>query len=635
MCGIAGWIGQVDDGPAVAERMRMRLRHRGPDGSGVERLPGATLIHTRLSIIDLSEHGAQPMPGRDRRIWTVLNGEIYNHAAVRATLQAKGHQFRGRSDTEVIPALYDEYGDDFVSHLRGMFAIALYDVAERRLLLVRDRFGIKPVFYTATDARLAFASEIRALRELPGIDDRTNLQAIFDYFALGYMVAPDTLLRGVRALEPAMFVEARMEGDRVVHALRRYHQWVVAPRLDWTLEDAVDQTEALLTPAVQRQLESDVPLGALLSGGIDSSLVSAAAQRATGHLQTFNVQFPESHDETWAALAVARHIGSDHRTLTLGDGEATWEQVTSLLGQSGQPFADTSLFAVHAVSRLMRQHVAVALSGDGGDEAFGGYDVTWQIARFAQLQRVPGAAWSIAGALVTPLARAGLVRWWLPERIADLPTADDAGVLRNMVAVLREPEQREAFAGLDVLPTRRLFEAQWPHVFDRRTSRVERLSGLMTEVNIRLALANGYLFKVDTASMRESLEVRVPMLDEDLVGLGLTLPHALKVTGRTSKRVLRAIAGRWLPQEIARKPKAGFAIPVDTWVDAPFKQRLHDTLLASHSPLRGLMRTDLCERWLTAFRDGVPLPEMSQRGVYQRAISLLSMHQALCPADHS
>ena len=635
MCGIAGWIGHVDDGLAVAERMRARLRHRGPDGSGVRACGDATLIHTRLSILDLSEHGAQPMPGAGGRIWTVLNGEIYNHAALRTALQAKGHQFRGRSDTEVIPALYDEYGDDFVSHLRGMFAIGLYDVAARRLIVVRDRFGIKPVFYTATDQRLAFASEIRTLRELPGIDDRPNLQSIFDYLALSYIVAPDTLLRGVHALEPSMFLEARMDGDRVVHTLRRYHQWVVAPNLDWSLEDAVDETEGLLTSAVERQMESDVPLGSLLSGGIDSSLVSAAAQRATGQLQTFNVQFPEGYDETWAAVAVARHIGSTHRTLRLEDGEATWERVTSLLGQSGQPFADTSLFAVHAVSRLMRQHVSVALSGDGGDEGFGGYDVTWQLARYARLQRVPAAVWSFASVLATPLARAGLVRWWLPERIADLPTADDAGILRNMVAVLREREQLEAFAGHDVLPTRRLFESRWPNVFDRRASRIERLSGLMTEVNIRLALANGYLFKVDTASMRESLEVRVPMLDEDLVARGLTLPHALKVTGHTSKRVLRNIAERWLPADVARKPKAGFAIPVDTWVDASFKQRLHETLLASNSPLRGLMRADLCERWITAFRDGTRLPEMSRRGVYQRAISLLSLHVALCEAPHS
>ncbi len=635
MCGIAGWLGHVDGQEAVADRMRACLRHRGPDASGVQAVGEATLIHTRLSIIDLSDTGAQPMPGADGRVWTVLNGEIYNHAELRATLQAKGHRFRGRSDTEVIPALYQEYGDGFVSHLRGMFAIGLYDTAERRLLVVRDRFGIKPVFYTANDERLGFASEVRALRALPGIDERANVQAIFDYLALGYIVAPDTAFHGMHALEPSMFLEAWRDGDRIVHRTRRYHQWVVAPREGWPLDAAVEQAEALLTRSVERQLESDVPLGALLSGGIDSSLVSAAAQRATGQLRTFNVQFPEGYDETWAAVSVARHIGSTHRTLRMDEGEATWDRVTSLLTHAGQPFADSSLFAVHAVSRLMRQHVTVVLSGDGGDEGFGGYDVSWQIARYARLQRVPALAWTLAGAVAAPLARLGLVRGWLPERLADLPGADDAGILRNMVCALREREQVDAFDGGDVQPTRRHFESAWPNVFGPRASRLERLSGLMTEVNIRLALANGYLFKVDTASMRESIEVRVPLLDEDLVGFGLTLPHELKAAGRTSKRVLRAIAERWLPSEVARKPKAGFALPVDAWVDAPFKARLYDTLMSADSPLAGLLRRPVYHRWLAAFRDGTPLPEMSRSGLYGRAIMLLSLHLSLCRPAHS
>ncbi|MDH4066505.1 MAG: asparagine synthase (glutamine-hydrolyzing), partial [Acidobacteriota bacterium] len=302
--------------------MCARLRHRGPDASGIRTLGDATLIHTRLSIIDRSEHGAQPMAGTDARVWTVLNGEIYNHAALRTSLEARGHRFRGRSDTEVIPALYQEYGDDFVSHLRGMFAIALYDTATRRLLVTRDRFGIKPVFYTANQERLSFASEIRALRELPGLDDRPNIQAIFDYLALAYVVAPDTAFRGIHALEPSTLLEARVEHGRVVWRTRRYHQWRVAPQPGRAFDAVVDQAEGLLARSVERQMESDVPLGSLLSGGIDSSLVSAAAQRATGHLQTFNVQFPGSYDETWAALAVARHIGSSHRTLRMNDGEA-------------------------------------------------------------------------------------------------------------------------------------------------------------------------------------------------------------------------------------------------------------------------------------------------------------------------
>jgi asparagine synthase (glutamine-hydrolysing) len=630
MCGIAGWLGHVDDGNAVAGRMRALLHHRGPDASGVRSFDGATLIHTRLSIIDLSEAGAQPMPGEDGTVWTVLNGEIYNHAELRATLESKGHRFRGRSDTEVIPALYQEYGDGFASHLRGMFAIGLYDSRERRLLVVRDRFGIKPLFYTVTDERLAFASEVRALREVPGLDERPNLQAIFDYLALGYIAAPETVFRGMQALEPSTLLEVWSEGGRIVHRARRYHRWVVAPRHGWQLGTAVAEAESLLNRSVERQMQSDVPLGALLSGGIDSSLVSTAAQRATGQLQTFNVQFSGDYDETWAANAVARHVGSSHRTLRMDAGEAGWQEVTGLLAHAGQPFADPSLFAVSAVSRLMREHVTVVLSGDGGDEGFGGYDISWQIARFASLQRVPPAIWSAASAVATPLANMGVMRGWLPERLSELPTADDAGILRNMICVLREREQVEAFEGGDVQPTRRLFEPAWQNVFDRGAGRLERLSGLMTEVHLRLALANGYLFKVDTASMRESIEVRVPLLDEDLVGFALTLPHDLKVERRMGKRVLRTIADRWLPPEVARRPKAGFAMPVDTWVDAGFKTRLHETLLGSGSKLQGLLRRRVYERWLTAFRDGTPLPEMSRGGLSRRAILLLSLHLSLC-----
>jgi asparagine synthase (glutamine-hydrolysing) len=633
MCGIAGWIGHVDDGASVADSMKLALRHRGPDEARVRPFPRATLVHTRLSIIDLSEDGAQPMSNARGTVWVVLNGEIYNHRELRRQLEARGHCFRGHADTEVLAPLYEEYGPDFVTRLRGMFTIALYDAARERLLLVRDRFGIKPLFYTASEDRLGFASEIQALRRIPGIDERPNLQAVFDYAALAYMVAPATLFRGIQALEPATYLEAWFEDGRVRHQCRRYHQWIAAPRLDLTFEQAVAEAEELVDRAVASQLESDVPLGSLLSGGIDSSLVSAAAQRHTPVLQTFNVQFPEGYDETWAATAVARHIGSDHRTLRMEEGEASWDRVTDLLAHTGQPFSDPSLFAVHAVSRLMRQHVTVALSGDGGDEGFGGYDVSWRIGRFVQLQRVPGAFWRLAAAATDPLARRGWVRGWLPERFRDVPDADDAQVLRNMCAMLREPEQAAVFGNGGLLPTRRLFESVWPNELDARTSRLERLSSHFTEVNIRLILANDYLFKVDSASMHESLEIRVPMLDEDLMAFGLSLPHRLKVEGTTCKRVLRAVATRWLPADVATKPKAGFAVPIDAWVDQSFKDRLRETLLATASPLRELLRFDVYSRWVRAFCDGVRLPEISRNGLYTRAILLLSLHLALCQSD--
>ena len=378
------------------------------------------------------------------------------------------------------------------------------------------------------------------------------------------------------------------------------------------------------------------PRGALLSGGIDSSLVSAAAQRATGHLQTFNVQFPEGHDETWAALAVARHIGSEHRTLRLEDGEATWERVTSLLGQSGQPFADTSLFAVHAVSRLMREHVAVALSGDGGDEAFGGYDVSWQIARFARLQRVPGAAWSLAGALITPLAHAGLVRWWLPERIADLPTADDAGVLRNMVAVLREREQVEAFDR----PRRAAHPPALRGAVAQRVrpARVASRTALGPHDRGQHPPGVGQWLPLQGGYGEHAGEPRGARADARRGSGGPGTDAAPRAEGHRPHQQARAARHR-RPMAAARDRPAS-PRPASPSRSTPGSMRPSSSVCTTPCwprtrRLRGLVRPDLCERWLTAFRDGVPLPEMSQRGVYQRAISLLSLHQALCPADHS
>src|SRR5215813_4384639 len=389
MCGIAGWLGTFPESKKYTARVAEALRHRGPDAHGIRSWPEATLVHTRLSIIDLSPAGAQPMADEDGTVWTIFNGEIYNHRELRQDLEARGHLFNGHSDTEVLPHLYEEEGSEFVNRLRGMFALAIYDSRTRTLLLARDRFGIKPLFYAPGNYRLAFASEIRALLRLPDIDTRPERQSIYDFVALFYIPAPETFYVGIRALQPGEMLEAKLENSRVIWKTRLYHRWTISPNPKMTLPQATEQADVLVTAAVRNQMESDVPLGTLLSGGIDSSLVSAAAQAGlTRKVRTFNVRFSEKeYDETWAAVAVAEHIGSCHETLDISNIPGTWEHVTGLLTHAGQPFADTSLFAVNAVCQLMRQHVTVALSGDGGDEGFGGYDLYWQIARIASLQK--------------------------------------------------------------------------------------------------------------------------------------------------------------------------------------------------------------------------------------------------------
>jgi asparagine synthase (glutamine-hydrolysing) len=632
MCGIAGWLGDLTNGRDIAPRMAHRLRHRGPDAQAIRSWQAATLIHTRLSILDLSEAGAQPMANEDGRIWTIFNGEIYNHREIRRNLESLGHVFRGHSDTEILPHLYEEDAEAMLRKLRGMFAFAIYDAGSQTMILARDRFGIKPLFYSLTGDRLVFASEINTLMEVPDIDTQPDRQAIFDFAALFYIPAPQTFYQGIRALEPGEVLIARFDGNRVSSRIQKYHQWAIAPDAGMTLSQAADRADALLDIAVRQQLESDVPLGALLSGGIDSSLVSVAAQAAlNGGLKTFNVSFSDTeYDETWAALAVAEHSSSQHETLVMDSIQGTWDHVTNLLLHAGQPFADASLFAVNAVCNLMRKHVTVALSGDGGDEGFGGYDLYWQIAKIDQWQELlPTWGWRMAATCLTPLGQLRIVPKRLPLRIRDFAGADNTAIVQSMYCWLREEEHSSLCQDTNALPVRRLFESQWENHQSADTSRLERLSALATEANVRLMLPNDFLFKVDIASMKESLEIRVPMLDEDLFQFGLTLPHSLKVHERTCKRVLRKVAERKLPLQVANKPKKGFNIPVDRWVDTNFKDRLKETLLGGSSRLCEFFKPQVYRPMIEAFCDSRPCPGISRDSLYQRAIMLLSIELAL------
>ena len=633
MCGIAGWFGREDLDAVAGERVLEALRHRGPDGRASKSWPEATLLHTRLRIIDLSPAGDQPMSNEDGTVWTAFNGEVYNHRELQADLEKRGHRFRGRSDTEVLPHLYEEHGDAMFTLLRGMFAIAIFDRRKRRLVLARDRFGIKPLFYSADGSRVAFASEINALREFPGVDLTPDPQAIADFAGLLFVPAPSTIYRGISALRPGEIVDCRLGTDeRVSVTGRRFHEFAAEPNRDLTFDQAVDDVDTLVEKAVVRQLESDVPLGALLSGGIDSSLVSFFSRRhVEDDLLTFNVRFPEDeYDETPAARTVADAIGSRHRTLEMDGQGGTWEEITDLMRVVGQPFADTSLFAVDRIAAAMRRHVTVALSGDGGDEGFGGYDVYWQIAAINGLRWAPAVFWRAGVPFVAPLARLGVVRPTLARRMRDLAGADETGILQTFFSWLGERDLRELTRPLDnVEPLRRLFEPEWRHSLGRGSSPLERLSAHAVELNVRLILANDYLPKVDAGSMRHSLEVRVPMLDEDLIAFGLTLPHALRVDGRKGKRLLRALAARHLPASIAARPKRGFSVPVDRWVDGSFRMMLRESLLDAGSPVGEYFVPRVYTPWVEAFCRGGTVPGLSREGLYQRVMMLLALDLVL------
>jgi len=633
MCGIAGWIGDVAGGEQTAGVLTEALRHRGPDSRAHRAWPGAMLVHTRLSIIDLSPAGSQPIANEDGSIWAVFNGEIYNHHALRADLERMGHHFRGRCDSEVLPHLYAEHGAELVGMLRGMFALAIYDSRNRTLLLARDRFGIKPLFYAALPGALAFASEVGALRRFPGADLAVDRQAAADFAALSYVPAPMTLFRGIRCLEPGQTLHAGLEGGVVSTRIRRFHQFRLALNRATSVEEATERCRGLVGAAVRSQLESDVPLGCLLSGGIDSSLVSAAAQKSLPQgLQTYNVRMPDQrYDETWAAVAVARHIGSRHRTMTMNQAGGTWEEITSLLAHCGQPFADTSVFAVHAICREMRKEVTVALCGDGGDEGFAGYYFYWAVERIARWLRWPAAALH-AGAGVAALAsRFAMVSPSFAGNLRGYAGASDAAIVHSLVEWIDRPQHLRLVRERGLEPVERHFRRQWDHELGPGADRTDALSALAVEYNIRLGLPNDLLFKTDIASMRVGLEIRVPLLDEDLMDFALSLPRQLKVRGREGKLILRRLAAEVLPPEVAAKPKRGFAVPVDRWVDGGFRQRLGTLLLGPESVLPEFYEPAVYTPWIEAFVGGRQHPEVNRAGLYYRAIMLLAMQMALAP----
>jgi len=633
MCGIGGWIGDVAGGTELAEAMLRHLRHRGPDGAASRSWPFGTLVHTRLRVIDCSPAGDQPMPNEDGSVWVVFNGEIYNHRELRRWLEERGHRFVGRADTEVVPHLYEELGDEAVTRLRGMFAVAVFDLRRRRLVLARDRLGVKPLFVAETGGGLAFASEIAALRAVPEVDTRVDPQAVADFCALCFVPAPLTWFRGIRAVEPGELLLADLGSGRLEIERRFYHEWRIAPDSSLTLEAAAEQVDAALRAAVSSQLESDVPLGALLSGGIDSSLVVAEAMSSLGSagLSTYNVAFPDAvYDESWAARAVAEHLGTRHEELRLEDGGGDWELVCALLRHAGQPFADSSIFAVDAIARVMRERVTVALSGDGGDEGFGGYASFLRVVPAAALEVWPRPLRDLLARATAVGGRLGVMSAGAVEAIAALRDGDDVALLTAFHSWVRGEELGRLVAPLGrVEPVRRWFERRWSVDRSAVSTGIERISSLLTEVSARLMLPNDYLFKVDCASMRHALEVRVPMLDEELVALGLRLPHRLKVAGGSTKVLLRHLAARYLPKRVAEKPKAGFSVPVDSWVASGFRNRLRERFLTGHSPCEDLMSEKVFRPWVEAFLAGYPLRGISRAGLYQRIVMLLAADLAL------
>jgi asparagine synthase (glutamine-hydrolysing) len=588
VCGIAGIVGRAGDvvDPVDVHRMCETLIHRGPDDEGIYAQGPVGLGIRRLSIIDIAG-GHQPIHNEDESVWVVFNGEIYNFAELRKDLESRGHRFYTHSDTEVIVHLYEETGADCVKKLRGMFAFALYDRTHHRLLLARDRLGKKPLHYAWSQGQLVFASEIKALLAVAPQLTEVNPNGLLQYFYFGYVPDPLTAFQRIHKLPPGHVLE--YDGDR--STIRQY--WDVpayGTQVDMSEEDCLRELEWKLTEAVRMRLISDVPLGALLSGGVDSSIVVALmAQASRGPVKTFSIAFrPDEFDESVHARRVAEHFGTEHRELLVDpDIEETLQFLSEMLEE---PFGDSSMLPTYYVCRMARQQVTVALSGDGGDELFAGYD-RYQVAmNHRHFDRVPewiGRAYRQNLHHRLPAGVYGKNRAWNASLSARERYLDDVSALPvfHRERSLFTEEFLEASAGLpDPLVQFRRYYDDAP-----ATDALSRLLYLDTKTY----LAGDILTKVDRMSMATSLEVRVPMLDHELVEWVAGLPIQWKSRNGTRKYLLRKLAEKLgVPSTTLHRPKQGFALPVAQWMKNELKEQFLSVLLEPRTLQRGYFKPD-------------------------------------------
>jgi len=590
MCGITGKLHFDPTHPVnetLIRRMNAVLRHRGPDDEGVWTGGPIGLGQRRLAIIDLSPTGHQPMSNEDGTVWITYNGEIYNHLELRADLERRGHRYRSTSDTETVLHLYEEYGRDCVTYLRGMFAFALWDSRHRRLLLARDRFGQKPLLYAETVAGLTFASEIKALLQDPAISRDVDEVALHHYLTYGYVPAPWTAFRQIRKLPPAstlLWEEGRS-------SIERYWTLSYSPKLEIGEEEAAEQLLALLREATRMRLMSQVPLGAFLSGGIDSSAVVALMAEAMAEpVQTFSIGFEDqSFNELLYARQVAQRYATDHHEFTVTpDALAV---LPELVWAYGEPFADSSALPTYYVAKMTRQHVTVALNGDGGDEAFAGYDRYLASQLAARYEQVPhwlreGIIARLAHRLPEATGRKALVR-----RFKHFALAIDATPERRYArwTTLMDNEAKKSLYTTDLgarmakidsltLLERACAAADSPDLLDR-----------LQFADATVYLPDDLLVKVDIATMIHSLEGRSPFLDHHLAEFAARLPASYRLHGRTGKYILKQALRDHLPKDILQRDKQGFALPIGRWFRHELRPVAYDVLLDPRSLARGIL----------------------------------------------
>ncbi len=570
--------------------MGQAITHRGPDDGRVETFGRAGFSFRRLSIIDVAG-GGQPISNETGRIHVMANGEIYNYLDLRRELTSLGHRFKTHSDVETIVHGYEQWGDDVPNHLAGMFAIALWDQDRERLLLARDRLGKKPLVYAESQGRITFGSEFSAVLADRRVSRDVDRNAIHDYLTYQYVPTPASGFKAIRKLPPAHVLV--FEGG--VAKISRYWQPSCTPRLDLTQEDAVAETERRLKEAVRKRLMSEVPLGAFLSGGVDSSLIVALMSEFT-KVKTFSIGFEESgFNELPHARAVATRYGTEHHEFVVKSNAA--EVLPKLVRHYGEPYADSSALPSYYLAKLTREHVTVALNGDGGDEFFAGYD------RYRALPY-----FKLARLLMPfgPVARA-LSQWRaLPTRarraLAGAGHDPREGYARLMSYF--SPGQKTAIYSNEMRAEVNSSDSyEWMYAFMKESG--EPLGIRLLQYNDAMTYLPGdILTKVDIATMANSLEGRSPLLDHELVEWALRLPDAIGTNRSEGKLVLKALARKYLPASVIDRPKMGFGIPINGWFKGELQPMARDTLLSQQARERGMFNPSAVERLISDHASG-------------------------------
>jgi len=599
MCGIAGIVNvtgrPVDE--ALLRAMTTVQAHRGPDGEGIVCRGAAGLGHRRLAIIDLAT-GDQPMASDDGAIRIVFNGEIYNFRELRRELESRGARFRTTSDTEVILKAYEAYGPGCVSRLRGMFAFAILDERARRLFLARDRAGIKPLVYAWDGRRLLFASEIKGILEDHGVPRELDREALGDYLTYHYVPAPRTIFKAIRKLPPASTLVQSLDGGEPM--VSRYWTLRLDPDHGPTEQEWIERLRAELADAVQSHMVSDVPIGAFLSGGVDSSTVVALmAQASSAPIRTFSIGFDEADfDELRFARQVAARYGTDHYELVVKPNAL--DVLPKLAWHFDEPFADSSAIPTYYVSKITREHVTVALSGDGGDENFAGYR------RYARALALHERLDSGPARLARPLCRlaAALLPTGAPGQAwTGLLGAGPLERYFRLVTYQRRESLRRLLS--DELADLARSAAD-PAVFSRLAAEAaapDYVSALQ-HIDVATYLPDDILAKVDRTSMAVSLESRVPLLDHRLMELVATIPSGLKLREGTGKYLLKRAMANDLPPEILTRKKMGFGVPLGAWFRRELRDMTRDVLLGPQARQRGIFRASEVEALMAAHETG-------------------------------